>query len=359
MKISQMVQREDFYSINQKTLDRFFVQQNGVSTLYIYPELNAIMTATPSKAVKQYLRREYLVRSSNVLKKVAVATYVGACMNSRGLMAAKKMQVQASVSDDLLVYPCNKKYRIFDFATNTVSVIIKDGFSDNDLKREIQFRTKQGLPNFVPVLRSADNAGYTETIIDGVPLARISDHFDDYRDEAYKLLLNYTQGDLQQIVAGEYAQELRETIRSMFLGKVHNREKLFQTVDFLTEMISDDTLVNVGFSHGDFQAGNIWVENGTNHIYIIDWESWGTRSLWYDKAVLYQGLRPGGLHTYFSTAVPREERAIVLLEDVIFQLNELNNLPLDFGQQQFDEYVTFLTQKIEKGSLNEGEYKLP
>ena len=346
MKISQMLKREDFYTINQKTLDRFFTQQNGISTLYIYPELNAIMTATPSKAVKQYLRCEYSVRSSNVLKRVAVSVYVGACMNSKGLLAAKRMQIQASVPDDLLIYPCNKKYRVFDFSANTVSVIIKDGFSDSDLKREIQFRTKQGLPNFVPTLRSAGNAGYTEEIIDGVPLARISDHFDDYRDEAYKLLLDYTRGDLQQVAAGEYAHELRETIRSMISKKVQNSEKFFRVVDSLTEMASDDSLIDVGFSHGDLQAGNIWVENGTNNIYIIDWESWGTRSLWYDKATLYQGLRPGGLQAYFSVEVPQEERAIVLLEDIVFQLNELNNLPLSYGQIQFEDYIQFLAARI-------------
>ena len=64
-----MLEREDFYKINQETLNYFYTDDLHESILYIYPQLNAIVTKKPSKEVKRYLYVEYNVKSS-FLKKV-------------------------------------------------------------------------------------------------------------------------------------------------------------------------------------------------------------------------------------------------------------------------------------------------
>lgn len=342
MKISQMLEREDFYSINEKTLAAYYGKGDVKSTLYVYPQLNAIVTSTPSKSVKKYLLCEYSVRSGFV-KRMLVEGYVRLCLNSFGALSSAKTAVESNVSNDTLIYPCNKKYRIFDFDKNTVDVIIKDGFDNSDLKHEIEFRQKKDLPDFVPALTKVLDQGYSEKIIDGVPLARIADGFEKYRDDAYKLLAEYSKSTQRTVKAKEYADLLYSEICKRVTSKVKDAELLKKIASAFVKK-ADATDVTLCFSHGDFQAGNIWVEKHTSKIYIIDWESWGERSIWYDKAVLYDGLRPGGIDKYLIKDIPEVERAIVLLEDMIFCLNELNNLPHDFGIDQFEEYLKKLKE---------------
>ena len=114
MKISYMLKRESFYEINEKTLGAFYEGQEKLKKLYVYPELNAIVTARPSKKVKEYLYTEYRV-SGSLLRRIAVRFYATLMLNSGGLLASKRFARKTSADKDTLIYPCNKKYRIFIF----------------------------------------------------------------------------------------------------------------------------------------------------------------------------------------------------------------------------------------------------
>ncbi len=349
MKISQMLEREDFYTINENTLVRYFGENSAQSTeLCIYPQLNAIVTAKPSQRVTKYLLCEYSVRGSK-MKQLAVRGYVLGCMKTFGLLSAKKCHVQAKVSPDVLIYPCNKKYRIFDFDKKTVDVIAKYGFDDSDLQHEIAFRKRSNLPDFVPGFVDCSEKGYREAIIDGRPLARISEGFEVFRDQVYAMLVEYGAQQERKIPANTYAEDLQAEITCLVQEKADNTSVVTKIVKRLVEQAAVETDVTLSFSHGDLQAGNIWVENETQKIYIIDWESWGTRSIWYDRATLYQGLRPGDIQRYLAVEVPALERAVVLLEDIIFHLHELNSLPEDFGMEQFRQYCDRIAQWLNIG----------
>lgn len=353
MKISQMLRREDFYRINEKTLSGYYGQSGTDKTeLCIYPQLNAIVTTKPSSRVIGYLLCEYAVRG-NALKRLAAQGYVQGCMHSFGLLAAKKCTVQAKVEPDVLIYPCNKKYRIFDFRHQVVDVIAKHGFDDSDLQHEMAFRKQANLPGFVPGFVSCDAHGYREIIIDGRPLARITVGFEALRDQAYTLLLEYGAPHQKIAAAKTYADELQAQIETLLSQKADSEKLVRGIVTELVAMTASSAYVTLTFSHGDLQSGNIWVENKTNKLYIIDWESWGIRSLWYDKATLYQGLRPGSIEKYLSVKVPTTERAIVLLEDIIFHLHEFNSLPMDFGMEQFRQYCDAIATWIKAGAQDE------
>ena len=82
MKITQMIEREDFYTLNEQTLLRYFSGCTAMTPLYVYPRINAIITAVPSRRVKEYLLCEFDVRA-NVTKRLAVKGYVQLCLNSR------------------------------------------------------------------------------------------------------------------------------------------------------------------------------------------------------------------------------------------------------------------------------------
>jgi hypothetical protein len=347
MKISQMLEREDFYTINRLTLDGYYGQTNEAGTkLYIYPALNAIVTAKPSKQVVDYLLCEYSVRG-NAAKRLAVKSYVLGCMYSGGMMAAKTCMVKADVCPEMLIYPCNKKYRFFNFKKQIVDVVAKYGFDRSDLIHEMAFRCRESLPDFVPRLISSDENGYRETIIDGCPLARMTEGFEAFRDAAYQKLVQYGQPQQRTMQSFEYAKTLQVEIKALTSEKEGYAEHLNAIAEQLVA-IAGGSEVTLTFSHGDLQPGNIWIENGTNRIYIIDWESWAERSNWYDRAVLYQGLR-GNIQGYLAQTITAQERAIVLLEDLIFRLHEINSLPKDFGVVQFCRYSEELAHWLQIG----------
>lgn len=345
MKISYMLKREDFYKINKNTLGKYYQNSKTEKRLYIYPELNAIVTARPSKTVRQYLYTEFHVNGS-FLKRFLVRLYAGTLLNSCGLLASKSLKIKTDADADTLIYPCNKKYRVFDFKGNKVSVLGKDGFSTDDLTREIQFRTSHTAA-FIPGLLCSDDAGYTEVIIDGCPVARTGERMTALCDRASGIWSEYILPHTRQIPAAEYADMLEERIGQL-KTRIQNIGKHIDTksVDTLCRVLLQQLRcrqepVPVSLSHGDLQPGNIWVENGTDKLYIIDWESWQERSIWYDKATLYEGLRRSdGIARYATHRDP--EHATVLLEDVIFRLVELTTLPYDYGSTDFDSYVQVL-----------------
>ena len=345
MKITYMLKREDFYEINKNTLKQFYGNSTKEKTLYVYPELNAIVTARPSKVVRQYLYTEFRVNGS-FLKRLLVRLYAGALLNSCGLLASKSLKIKTGADADTLIYPCNKKYRVFDFQSKQVSVFAKDGFPNDGLVNEITFRT-ENVADFIPGLLYHGDAGYTEAIIDGCPVARAGERTAALCDRAFGIWSEYILPHTQQIPTAEYADVLEDELgqlktRIQDMGKQIDTQKLDALCQVLLQQLRNgQEPVPVSLSHGDLQPGNIWVENITDKLYIIDWESCQRRSTWYDKATLYDGLRRSdGIARYAAHRDP--EHATVLLEDVIFRLVELTTLPNDYGSADFNAYIQVL-----------------
>ncbi len=342
MKISEMLLREDFYEINKETLTKFFGEGANGETLYIYPQLNAIITKRPSKEVKSYLYNEYKVRG-NFIKALIVKVYVFACLNSYGLLAQRKINIPNEMTAKKLIYPCNKKYRIFDFEDNTVSVIPKCGFPTRDLEREIEFRSNNQA-SFIPGLASFSEKKYTENIIDGLPLARITDNFESRCEQAVATLEKYAEKteNIFEKNSKEYLVELKNQIEKFKNKESKNFDKnaLDSVVSELAEFVEDES-ITLTLSHGDLQPGNVWIDKN-GKIFIIDWESWNQRSVWYDRAIMFENIRSKGLGEYLKSNPKTTKTAIVCLEDIIFRLNELFNLPFDYGEKEFDTYIKSL-----------------
>lgn len=349
MKISFMLKREDFYRINKNTLETYFRNCTAEKKLYIYPELNAIVTARPSKAVRQYLYTEFRVNGSP-LKRLLVRLYATVLLSSGGLLASRSLKIKTDAHSDTLIYPCNKKYRVFDFRENTISVLGKEGFPTDDLQREMKFRAEYDAP-FIPGLLQCTPNGYTEGIIDGCPVARTGERMNTLCERALAVWEEYIRPYTKQISAHEYGAQLFQKIQTLEnriieLGKQIDSASLHTLSEVLLDVLRiKNREVPVSLSHGDLQPGNIWVEVGSEKLYIIDWESWGQRSTWYDRATLYEGLRrTDGIANY---AKKRDlVHATVLLEDVIFRLTELTNLPYDYGCREFDAYIKTLLEEI-------------
>ena len=123
-------------------------------------------------------------------------------------------------------------------------------------------------------------------------------------------------------------------------GHIYNLNINSVCLTKLIESINDET-ITITLSHGDLQPGNVWVDKD-GKIFIIDWESWNQRSIWYDKAVMFGNIRSKGLSEYIKSNDINTQTAIVCLEDIIFRLTELYNLPLDYGEKDFNIYIKSL-----------------
>lgn len=348
MKISYMMKREPFFVINKKTLEKYYSSSTSARSLYVYPELNAIVTVCPSASVKKYIYTEYRV-SGSFLKRLAVKLYAKLLLNSFGLLSAKRIRLLSNANKNTLIYPCNKKYRIFDFENNTVTVTPKVGFPTGDLKKEIEFRTTNQA-DFIPKLISFCEDGYTEAIIDGAPVVRSRHRVYELSDTAYRKWSSFIEPTFESVCVTDYADTLMKELTKLSSELVKRDKQFFQyrvTSLFdklIKEIIGYGGELLVGLSHGDLQSGNIWVENGSDKIYIIDWESYGRRSVFYDKATLYEGLRMADSLKKF-VLVKDLSHAVVLAEDLVYRLKELSNLPENFGCEEFEIYLKVLEDR--------------
>lgn len=352
MKIRSMLLREDFYRINNDTLTKYFSSHDSSKTkvLYVYSHLNAIVTRCPAKAVKRFLYTEYQI-SGTLWRKIAVWIYTRIALNSFGLLSSKRIRLSGSefISNSKLIYPCNRKYRIFDFSSGIVDVVLKAGFPDATIRREIEFRTKK-IPEFIPPLIYYNLTGYSEYIIDGVPLIRIHEGREKYCDEAMRIWRAFTDQFDKNIKVNEYIKIIQERLDEKVneLKKGCMRDDLSDCIMTLAKVSTsfEDSMITVTKSHGDMQQGNLWVENRTNKIYIIDWESYGWRIKSYDNATFWGGIRnPHGMVNFIRNYdILEYEKYIICLEDILYHIDEMMSLPDNFGVSSFNEYIKEVKQ---------------
>ena len=340
MKIAEMLLREDFYTINERTLERYFGTSDKQTKLFVYPKINAIVTKDPSKEVVEYLQNEFSPRNS-LLKRCLARIYVFLCLHSCGCLASKTVYVSGQIDSDLLVYPCNKKFRVFYLRNHYVDVITKSGFKDDNIKHEIEFRSKEKIPSFVPPLVWYQENSYRESVIKGKPLARIREQYEQYRAEAFRVLQEYGRSEWGEriVSARSYVSDCLNQIKENALFHRVDTSALSEYLEMLRDCAEKMDNIKLVFSHGDLQSGNIWVEDETERIIIIDWESWGIRSEFYDQAVLFDDLRANGILGYLDFEKDPERKAMVLLEDLVYQFREISQLPEETAQGELEKYL--------------------
>ena len=377
MKIDAMRKREDFYSINEKTLEDYynkvFAYDLKISTcnasvfkhVFVYPKINAIVTRFPSRKVLKYIFAEFNVRN-NILKFIAGKLYTALCLFSGGLIASKTLKFFnfCPMHKNSLILPCNRKIRIFDFENSIVDSIVKEGFTMKYFNNELSFRLRSTY-SFVPVIIIYGENWYREPLLPGQPLARIAD------DIQYKVSCNYAIAHIKKIADDtleyensiKYAKELYEKIESL-ISEAKEKKKI-ATGDILLKTAKKafdkarllQNGVPIVLSHGDLQAGNIWVDTLNNRTYIIDWETYAKRSIWYDAATLLIAMRRhNGVINMVSNCKSEAVKnavlindskkdynmesvmGILILEDIIFYLEDNLELSLDWGRDLIDNY---------------------
>lgn len=365
MKITEMLEREDFYVILKSTLEKY-AHLLGISSehidirkdkkgccLYINPRLNAIMSGHPAKSVTNYLKTEYHV-GGTMQKRIVVWAYLTMAtsfvksMSECGICMAYDNKL-----DELLIYPCNKKLRLFDFDRGIVHTILKDGFPDTYIERETKFR-KANAGVFIPAIIESSKGYYSERIINGRPLARIDDtaFVDRCKIEAIQLIFSLTH-EKKCINVNEYIASLAQRSLRILNDKPAFADK--ETVGLIFNALREkiDGQIQLVTSHGDLQPGNIWIENETDKLIIIDWETVGTRSIFYDYAALYLGMRRNkNTQDFYGRFVKHEFPTymkmdcsaitlakVVLAEELLYQTEELVSFPDTIGIKEYEQII--------------------
>lgn len=375
MNIKGMVQREDFYKINENTLKRYFYKVHGkdvqvktkkwniFNQVFIYPKLGMEMVRMPSKKAFQYMLNEYNVRN-NTVKFLLAKAYVVICFFSFGLLAAKGLDVDDKTVFDksMLVIPANRKIRIFNFATGYVDAIVKDTFTKTYFNNELAFR-QDCVYDFVPSIQEHGEDWYREEILGGQALARVTDEalYKKGMADAVCYIGIMAKDTLAYEDSQSYVNNLyRDIFKKMDIA---NATKSINCHDIIIE-IADKALASALIldapiptveSHGDLQAGNVWVDTEKEKTYIIDWETHERRSIWYDCATILLSIRRAGKlkemmnnredesvkDAVFMNDSKKEYNmlavmGIITLEDILFYLDDMLELPGDFGGDIFN-----------------------
>lgn len=378
-----MRRREDFFNILKVTLNSHFkntkrgliisnFRNNKSFVLLIYDKLNAIISEKPSKQVRSFLKTEYNV-DGIFFRKLLVYLYLQASFHTKGLFSNKNKIYFRGISEDeidnTLIYPCNRKIRIFNFISNEIDVITKTGFPLESIKKEIEIRTKYRSINILPLIEFGDN-WYREKIINGTPLARIkktSYQYHIFKKSSLEILHSLFDPYNQTINANQY---LKKSIRKINLEcqKILAYEPDIQLIIYkilaiiLEKNSNYKDIITLKFSHGDFHHGNIWIENETKNIIIIDWETAGLRTEWYDIITLFGGLREiNGIETLLKKIYQNEitelskligksnfanKVFLVLLEDLQFRIDNLRTTPYKIGILEFKDYCKRLLSSL-------------
>ena len=305
------------------------------------------------------------------MRRYIVKLYLRVLLYSRGLFSSKNrvfiVGLDKADLKKILIYPCNKKIRIFNFFTNTVNVISKAGFPTDSIRKEIEFRKEHKSQYIVPLIQYGSN-WYSEEIIAGKPLARIQNplEYRSVKEKALGALKTITNPYKRMAYAAEYKNQILREINNIsgsILDKYTSvQETLGKIVKQLNEELTgfDDT-ITLTMSHGDFHHGNIWMKNKGGDILLIDWETSDIRTEWYDIFTLYGGLRElNGIKDLlqslrmgkfeiakFPDKITMEKVVfLVLLEEVLFRIVDLRRTPIQIGIGDFEEYIKDLLRQI-------------
>lgn len=385
MDLASMLEREDFFSSFFPTVEKYFSEALNIDITFsfaanrkncnmvIKPRLSAASSINISEKAREFYYSEWNIRNS-LLKNFIAKAYVFFMTRTRGAFSQFRFTLMPEPDNirDIIIAPNNRSVRIFDYRNDVVGCVIKEGFTDKFFRNQITFRKTYCYDFILPIL-SYGNDWFQEAIMHGHPLARITN--EGLYQKAIKVAINnmrlLAKDTLQYIDCYEYVLNLQQQILQMTniaetKKKIIYATETYRIVEFaVREAMLFKKVVPTVMSHGDFQSGNIWVDQ-QEKVWIYDWETAGRRSIWYDTSVLSYSLRrhygwkelmdieaPSNMtlcdidYSNYSSEQYRGIKGIVLLEDLVFYLEDMLELPENWGVELFDAFIKRIIE-IEK-----------
>lgn len=370
-----MLLREDFYKILRDTIIDYAhaVLQKEIRCEYepfensevwcINATLGFVARTPVPKGVRTYMKSEYNVRGS-IVKNVIGKAAVDVITAIPSIGTTKKVYVSRGVFDSaVFIVPQNRSIRFYDYERMTVDCIIKSGFTSKYFNNQIDFRTTYSYDFLNPMLANG-NGWFREKVLMGHPLVRTTDRelFENGTEKALDYLKVLGKDTVEFTPVKLYFESMKEdAIRKTAFAKekkkIQEAEATMKLLD-IAEKLANNIMTDIPtcISHGDFQSGNIWIEPSGNTL-VYDWETAGRRSVWYDSATLSYSLRrafgwesmvndssieglmkcvPDGINARMDR---RGIIGVLLLEDILFYLDDMLELPNDWGRESFDGFI--------------------
>ena len=318
MKISLLIEREDFFSIFASTLsaslsqiygeecevvsykrslfDRMF---NHKSDLWLCnPSLNSIYLQSANSEIFHILFDWYGKNHSPVMSLIQrFYIYLATSKYLRGFFSSYAISITPIINKPnmVLIIGGNSCIRIFDFSKNVVTTLLKDGFCKRYVQLDIENRN---MHNWLPTAPLIDiftnNYGYIEPIIKADFFLYYSDYElkHKYFQKAIEICEKLSKSTEERVDLSTYISSLFEEIESYivtissidnkFSKKINKWAVIFK--DTMMSCEEFDSTVQIGQSHGDLTPGNLLVK--LNEIIIIDWERTRKRIIGFDQLTL-------------------------------------------------------------------------
>ena len=378
MGIKDMLRREDFYRILRETILNYarivlgkevrceYNPFDGCEPWIVNRVLGFVSRVPVPHGLRVYMRSEYNVRGSfvkNLIGKVAVNIIT----RFPRIGASRIIYVSPGVFDkSVFIVPQNRSVRFYDYKKMTVDCIVKSGFTNRYFDTQASFRTNFQYDFLNPLLMQG-NGWFQESVLHGHPLVRTTDPilFKKGIEDAFSYIKTLATDTLEWIPVTEYIEKLKvdallKIERAQRVKCIIESESAIKLVEqAVTLALRNNNDIPTCISHGDFQSGNIWMEHSGRTI-IYDWETAGRRSVWYDSATLYYSLRRAfgwsnmikdesaiGLKRCLpdDVTINRDRisiMGIVLLEDILFYLDDMLELPNQWGNEDFDRFIRII-----------------
>ncbi|WP_288275587.1 hypothetical protein [uncultured Prevotella sp.] len=381
MGFQALLTREDYYGILKDTLQRYYTQRygdgievgyepkTGAAELIMNPRLGMIFQPFPPRKPRKYLYRSYNIRG-NIVKNIAAKVFVFLSTHSRNLFTMqKKLYIYPAgmIKRDMMICYLNRSIRIFDFEEGKTVSIQKETFTSKFFQNQLQFRNGNNYSYIPPITAYGEN-WFEENILEGKSLARETDKdkFTAGENQALASILELVKRKIELADSKAYITDIIEGCRQFLTGAKETKgiNTINEATNYLellsTVLVQAPEKLPLAESHGDLQAGNIWLEE--KKAWIIDWETHAKRSIWFDVTTLIFGTRYyGGIRTLTSKLKEdglketmlhgqqcdwnaRSMVALFLLEDLLFYLEDMMELPGQGGKDSFDIYMNELSE---------------
>jgi hypothetical protein len=345
VKIQQLLQREPFGDILEKTLSRFLSSRFGgqyqvrwrrrsafdalrrsraadFETWYCNPFLNAIFSAKVDQSVFDLVRESY-IQTPFYYRRYPQQLYVTLATRrvSAPFLTTHVLNISPQLhgQENMLILGGNNRIRLLDLKMRRTWDILKYGFDPACMLSELAAHRRPGPWPF-PTLRAVaeDGTWYESDHISAISLNRLKRKQDrpSLLASALKTLGQWLDQTATTSTAMTYAGRLVEEIRHLFrrgaLFSIADQQMIQQwlvaAVEIMSAVTGDKELpVELAQGHGDFQDGNILVD-ADSRVWIVDWEHANQRQLAYDYLVLSLRSRfPDGLASRIQAALHSHE----------------------------------------------------
>lgn len=378
MAFYDFMEREDVYGILKDTLEYYFdssvtigstvPQTNGKEVYLCFPRINAIIPRDFTYDLKEYVKRDNRITYSFIRKSI-MSVYLYGVFNFPKKFMDKTLILDnpPKNSNDLLIYPGNKKIKIINFTNETIDNVLKNSFNGKWFSKELEIRENPKWDFVLPVTKIKKGV-YREQLIIGYAYPRLDQEIQLFFLPKIKSYITQMQSSYKEEKLGIYKKDLLDTLQNSFeiIGHKITQDQLKSILKFANKLLNlirfDNELIRLTFSHGDLQKGNVFLQNDSNKLWILDWETWGIRSEYYDRMIFYYNMRnsnqlvenisimikeQGEKLSLTSDKIPylRDFIAIFIVEDIIWQADETMVLPNGAISNGLKNYMSITKQQ--------------